>query len=34
VQPICREQSPPLSDRAAPAADGKPREHLVACHFR
>jgi peptide/nickel transport system ATP-binding protein len=34
AQPICREQKPPLSERATPAADGVVREHLVACHFR
>ena len=34
AQAICREQKPPLSERATPAADGAVHEHLVACHFR
>ncbi|WP_038216886.1 ABC transporter ATP-binding protein [Xenophilus azovorans] len=34
AQPVCREQAPPLSPREAADADGAPREHLVACHFR
>ncbi len=34
AQPVCREQAPPLSPREAAGADGAPREHLVACHFR
>ncbi|MEO8527041.1 MAG: oligopeptide/dipeptide ABC transporter ATP-binding protein [Caldimonas sp.] len=34
AQPICREQKPPLSERATPGSDGVVHEHLVACHFR
>jgi oligopeptide/dipeptide ABC transporter ATP-binding protein len=34
AQPICAEQRPALTVRAAPADATPPQEHRVACHFR
>jgi len=34
AQPVCKEQTPPLSTRKNPSSPGGQGEHLVACHFR
>ncbi|MBB3181367.1 ABC transporter ATP-binding protein [Variovorax sp. Sphag1AA] len=34
AQPVCKEQAPPLSVRAATAGTDGRQEHWVACHFR